>query len=236
MGLPLRRRRRRDALRADRGHARHLARRHARRARPGTRYGFRADGPWEPARGLRFNPDKLLLDPYARAIDGRAGRRPRDLRLRRAAGAGHAATAATRAPYVPQRVVVHDDFDWGDDRRPDTRVARHRDLRAAREGHDRPARPGPRAAARHVRRARRTPRGHRLPARPRRDRGRAAAGAAVRHRAERDRRAGWRTTGATTRSASSPRTTAYCVVGRPRRAGARVQGDGARASTPPGSR
>lgn len=39
-------------------------------ARPGLRYGFRVHGPYEPARGHRFNPAKLLLDPYAKAIDG----------------------------------------------------------------------------------------------------------------------------------------------------------------------
>jgi glycogen operon protein len=39
-------------------------------ARPGDRYGFRVAGPWDPARGHRFNPAKVLLDPYARAIDG----------------------------------------------------------------------------------------------------------------------------------------------------------------------
>ena len=38
--------------------------------RPGTRYGFRVHGPWDPQRGKRWNPNKLLLDPYARAIDG----------------------------------------------------------------------------------------------------------------------------------------------------------------------
>ena len=37
---------------------------------PGVRYGLRAHGPWDPAHGLRFNPAKLLVDPYARAIDG----------------------------------------------------------------------------------------------------------------------------------------------------------------------
>ncbi|WP_407642695.1 glycogen debranching protein GlgX [Desertihabitans brevis] len=37
---------------------------------PGQRYGYRAAGPWEPARGLRFNPAKLLLDPWARAVSG----------------------------------------------------------------------------------------------------------------------------------------------------------------------
>ena len=37
---------------------------------PGQAYGYRVSGPWDPARGLRYNPAKLLLDPYARAIDG----------------------------------------------------------------------------------------------------------------------------------------------------------------------
>ncbi|MDD2868719.1 glycogen debranching protein GlgX [Neomegalonema sp.] len=39
-------------------------------AAPGMRYGYRAHGPWAPERGLRFNPAKLLLDPYARRLDG----------------------------------------------------------------------------------------------------------------------------------------------------------------------
>ena len=37
---------------------------------PGQRYGYRVHGPWDPARGLRFNPNKLLLDPYAKATIG----------------------------------------------------------------------------------------------------------------------------------------------------------------------
>src|SRR4051794_2702337 len=37
---------------------------------PGTRYGFRVHGPFEPERGVRCNPSKLLLDPYAKAVDG----------------------------------------------------------------------------------------------------------------------------------------------------------------------
>ena len=37
---------------------------------PGTLYGIRAHGPWEPENGFRFNPNKLLLDPYARAVVG----------------------------------------------------------------------------------------------------------------------------------------------------------------------
>ena len=39
-------------------------------ARPGQRYGYRVEGPFDPANGHRFNPAKLLLDPYAKAIDG----------------------------------------------------------------------------------------------------------------------------------------------------------------------
>ncbi|MGB2699668.1 MAG: glycogen debranching enzyme, partial [Candidatus Phosphoribacter baldrii] len=37
---------------------------------PGQRYGYRVHGPYDPAKGHRCNPDKLLLDPYATAIDG----------------------------------------------------------------------------------------------------------------------------------------------------------------------
>ena len=37
---------------------------------PGQRYAYRAHGPWAPEKGLRFNPSKLLIDPYARALDG----------------------------------------------------------------------------------------------------------------------------------------------------------------------
>src|SRR3970282_1881608 len=38
----------------------------------GQRYGYRVHGPWDPARGHRFDPSKLLLDPYAKAIEGEA--------------------------------------------------------------------------------------------------------------------------------------------------------------------
>src|SRR4051794_31745513 len=90
----------------------------------GQRYGFRADGPWEPARGLLFNPAKLLLDPYARAVSGAlvadgpiygyrrsASADPEQLRV---AQQGQRCTADS-APYVPKSVVVHEDFDWEDD-------------------------------------------------------------------------------------------------------------------------
>jgi isoamylase len=83
---------------------------------PGLLYGFRVDGPWDPGAGQAYNPEKLLLDPYARAID-------RSL-------IPHSSLAAARpslarnpgdsSPYVPRSVVVDPDtFDWGDDHRPD---------------------------------------------------------------------------------------------------------------------
>jgi glycogen operon protein len=85
---------------------------------PGTRYGFRVDGPFDPSSGHRYNPHKLLLDPYARAIEG-------SLRLDDAVFGsvpGHDAVQDRRdsAPFVPRSVVVHDDFPWGDDRSPRT--------------------------------------------------------------------------------------------------------------------
>src|SRR5690242_14725679 len=87
---------------------------------PGQRYGYRVHGPYDPGAGLRFNPHKLLLDPYARAVDG-------DLRLHPALFGypGDAVDSQTpdqldSAPYVPRGVVIHDEFPWGSDRRPGT--------------------------------------------------------------------------------------------------------------------
>ena len=83
---------------------------------PGQRYGFRVDGPFDPARGLRFNPSKLLLDPYARAVEG-------ELELADAVfgsvpGRDRSQQHQDSAPHVPRSVVVHDAFPWGEDRRP----------------------------------------------------------------------------------------------------------------------
>jgi isoamylase len=87
----------------------------------GQRYGVRADGPWQPAQGLRYNPDKLLVDPYARAIEGRVTWQPEvfghvvDDAL---AGDPDVRDSRDSAPYVPRSVVVDDRFDWGHDVRP----------------------------------------------------------------------------------------------------------------------
>ena len=80
----------------------------------GQRYGFRTDGPWEPAHGRRFNPAKLLLDPYARAITGEVTPGPLPLPH---AGDWRVRDDRDSAPAVPRSVVVNDDFDWEDDTR-----------------------------------------------------------------------------------------------------------------------
>jgi glycogen operon protein len=87
-------------------------------ARPGTRYGIRAHGPWNPGAGHTFNPAKLLLDPYARAIDG-AVRWHESLRIAHHDAPGSLSPDPTdSSPYVPRSVVVSDDFDWQADRHP----------------------------------------------------------------------------------------------------------------------
>ncbi|MEP7177551.1 MAG: glycogen debranching protein GlgX [Pseudonocardiales bacterium] len=75
---------------------------------PGQRYGFRVDGPHDRAQGLFHNPAKLLVDPYARALEGEFIDHP----------AVYATNAQDSAPYVPLSVLVHDGFPWGDDHRP----------------------------------------------------------------------------------------------------------------------
>jgi isoamylase len=92
--------------------------------RSGQRYGYRVHGPWDPAHGLRFNAAKLLLDPYARAIDGDLAHAPEifgHLATDRA-GRGDDRVRDDRdsAPFVPRSVVVRDGFDWAGDRPPGT--------------------------------------------------------------------------------------------------------------------
>jgi glycogen operon protein len=65
---------------------------------PGTRYGLRADGPYDPDQGLHFDPNKLLVDPYARRLDRTFVRSPR-LRLPRS-------DAVDTSPLVPKAIVV----------------------------------------------------------------------------------------------------------------------------------
>ncbi len=80
---------------------------------PGTRYGFRVHGPWDPGRGLRCNPNKLLVDPYARGISEGLQWGP--------ALQGHrddgGPSTEDSAPHTFRSVVVQPYFDWGNDRR-----------------------------------------------------------------------------------------------------------------------
>jgi isoamylase len=90
-------------------------------ARPGQLYGYRVYGPYEPEKGHRFNPSKLLIDPYAKAIAG-------DVQWDDSLYGytiGHPDEDISRddrdsAPYVPKCVVIDPAFDWEDDRHPAT--------------------------------------------------------------------------------------------------------------------
>ena len=86
--------------------------------KPGQRYGYRVHGPYAPAEGHRFNHHKLLLDPYAREIEGdltwsdelygyTIGHPDADLSF----------DERDSAPFMPKAVVVQDDYDWEDDQR-----------------------------------------------------------------------------------------------------------------------
>jgi glycogen operon protein len=85
----------------------------------GQRYGYRVHGPYEPAKGLRFNPAKLVIDPYAKALSGvvdwncpvfgyRLGDPQQDL----------SCDPSDDAPGVPKGIVTSSQFDWQNDRSP----------------------------------------------------------------------------------------------------------------------
>lgn len=86
---------------------------------PGQRYGYRVYGPYDPNRGLRCNPNKLLLDPYAYAIEGNIDsdeslfsywfKSPND---------NSAMNTLDSAGHTMKSVVVNPYFDWGADRHP----------------------------------------------------------------------------------------------------------------------
>ncbi|WP_328483874.1 glycogen debranching protein GlgX [Streptomyces sp. NBC_00377] len=83
---------------------------------PGQRYGFRVHGPWDPSSGHRCNPAKLLLDPYARAVDGQI-----DNHASLFERAGDRPDPSDSAGHTMLGVVTDPAFDWGDDeprRRP----------------------------------------------------------------------------------------------------------------------
>ena len=81
---------------------------------PGHRYGLRVHGPWAPNDGLFHNPDKLLLDPYSRAIDGVVEQT--DVVLPYRIGRTDLRDDRDSAPFMPRSIVVDGSFEWGDDR------------------------------------------------------------------------------------------------------------------------
>ncbi|GAA3415254.1 glycogen debranching protein GlgX [Streptosporangium vulgare] len=85
---------------------------------PGQRYGYRVHGPYNPSQGHRCNPSKLLLDPYAKAVEG-------DVKWNEAMFSYQFTDPGNRndedtAPFMPKNVVINPFFEWGNDRSPRT--------------------------------------------------------------------------------------------------------------------
>ncbi|HNC31288.1 MAG TPA: glycogen debranching protein GlgX, partial [Cyclobacteriaceae bacterium] len=89
--------------------------------KPGQLYGYRVSGPYEPQNGHRYNPNKLLIDPYAKAVAGiinwddslfgyDVNSEEKDLSF----------SESDSAPFIPKSVVIDDSFDWEDDKAPKT--------------------------------------------------------------------------------------------------------------------
>lgn len=79
---------------------------------PGQRYAYRVHGPWDPAQGLRCNPHKLVLDPYARAIEGDVTAAP--VAYDYSPDDPALPDPRDNASALPKCVVVDPSFDWGD--------------------------------------------------------------------------------------------------------------------------
>ncbi|MGD9694091.1 MAG: glycogen debranching protein GlgX [Thermoleophilia bacterium] len=89
---------------------------------PGQRYGFRVHGPWDPRSGHRFNPEKLLIDPYAKAIDGTVAWDAANV-LPYVPGDGDADLVrddTDDADAIPRAIVIDPGFDWEGDAPPAT--------------------------------------------------------------------------------------------------------------------
>jgi len=87
-------------------------------ARPGTVYGYRVHGPWDPGAGHRFNAHKLLLDPYARGHVGELIWGPEVFGYRRESGDDTTFDERNSAAHMPKCVVIDPAFTWLRDRRP----------------------------------------------------------------------------------------------------------------------
>ena len=84
--------------------------------RPGQRYGYRVHGAYDPARGHRFNPHKLLIDPYAKRIDGGVEWGDSVFGYRIGAEEDTEPDEHDSAAHVPKSVVINPAFVWGGDR------------------------------------------------------------------------------------------------------------------------
>jgi isoamylase len=87
---------------------------------PGQRYGFRVHAPWDPGRGQRGLPAKLLIDPYAKALEGGIDWDDSIFSYQLAEGPDSPPTDDDSGPFMPKSVVSNPYFDWGDDRHPRT--------------------------------------------------------------------------------------------------------------------
>ena len=79
---------------------------------PGTFYGYRVHGPYEPTAGHRFNPNKLILDPYACAHAGELKWDPAVFGYQMESGDHSTFDERDSAPFMPKCVVVDPNFDW----------------------------------------------------------------------------------------------------------------------------
>ncbi len=91
--------------------------------KPGQRYGYRVDGPWEPQSGHRFNKHKLLVDPYAKAITGEVDYKQPIFPYDVTSGDDTKFDEQDSAAGVPKSIVVDPKFDWTGDCPPDTQLA-----------------------------------------------------------------------------------------------------------------
>jgi len=87
--------------------------------RPGSLYGYRVHGPWAPDQGHRFNPNKLVLDPYAKAISGAVKWSEAHFGYDLQSGDDTAFDERDSAGGLPKSVVVDGAFNWRGDERPD---------------------------------------------------------------------------------------------------------------------
>ena len=88
--------------------------------KPGQLYNYRVHGPWDPEHGMLFNPAKSLVDPYAKAIAGQLDWKAPIFPYDVASGDPLKIDEQDSANGVPKSVVIHDPFDWSDDRKPET--------------------------------------------------------------------------------------------------------------------